>query len=114
MLDIIHHTSQQLQEMLPCRTAEKKPPHEVFAATIDCLQIGKTLLRNLEAVEANIRRSNTPEVRRIKIVNLGLVEVSKEGHSLAHGIWNCVRVAVHLKLRKCSKNRTWKKIWNAV
>ena len=92
--------------MLPCRTAEKKPLHEVSAAAIDYLKMGKVLLRNPVAVEVKIRRPSTPEVRRIKIVNLGLVEASKEGRNLAYGIWNCVRAATHLKLRRCSKNRT--------
>ena len=75
--------------MLPRKMAKKKPSHEVSMAPIDCLQVGSTLPRNPEAVEINISRTNTPEVHRIKIINLGLVKAGEESRSLAHRIWNC-------------------------
>ena len=109
VLNIIHHTSQQLKKMLPRRTAEKKPLYEVSVATINCLQMGNALLENSEAMEINIRRPNTPKVRKIKIVNLKLVKAGEENRSFACGIENCSRAAPYLKLRGCnhtSKNRT--------
>ena len=106
VLNVIHHTPQQLQEMLSHGTAKKKSSHEVPTAPIDYLQVRSTLPRNSKAMEVNIRRSSTLEVRRIKIVNLELVKASKEGFSLAHGVWNCGRTATHLKLRRGSKNQT--------
>ena len=95
--------------MLPRRTAEKKPLREVSVDAIDCLQMGKALLGNLKAMKINIRRPSTPEVRRIKIVDLRLVKAGEESRSLTRGIGNCNRVAAYLRLKGCnhtSKNRT--------
>ena len=108
VLNIVHHTSHQLQEMLPHRMAEKKPSHEVSTAAIDCLQMGKALIGNPEAMEINIRRPSTPEVYRIKIVDLRLVKASEESRNLACGIGNCSRAAAYLKLRRCNHtNKNW-------
>ena len=95
--------------MLPRKTAEKKPLHEVSADAIDCLQMGKALLGNPNATEINIRRPSTPEVRRIKIVDLRLVKAGEESRSLTREIGNYNRVAAYLKLKGCnhtSKNQT--------
>ncbi|KAM3714043.1 hypothetical protein ACJW31_01G301700 [Castanea mollissima] len=101
--------------MLSRRTAKKKPPHEVSTAPIECLQMGSAFPRNPEAMKINIRRPSTPEVCRIKIVDLRLVKAGEESCSLARGIGNCSRAATYLKLKGCShtsKNRTCKETWN--
>ena len=82
MLNVVHNTSQQLEEVFPHKTTKKKSLHEIFAATIDCLQTGDKLLKFLEAMEINIRRPSTPEVRRVKVIGLGLVEMDEEDSSL--------------------------------
>ena len=71
--------------MLPYRTAKKESQHEVPTTPIDYLQMGSTLPRNLEAEEVNIRKPSTSEVRKIKNIDLGLVKMSEEDRSLAHG-----------------------------
>ena len=59
MLDVIHHTLEQLEEILPRRSTKEKPLHEVPMAAIDRLQVGDALFRNLEAMKIYIRSSNT-------------------------------------------------------
>ena len=99
MLNVIHHTSQQLEEVFPHKKTKKKSLHEISAATIDYLQTGDTLLKYLEAMEINIRRPSTPEVQRAKVIGLGLVETGEEGNSLTHRIRNGGKTATNLKLR---------------
>ena len=99
MLDVTHHTPQQLEEVLPYRTTKEEPLHEISTATIDCLKVGDALLRNPEAIKVNVRSSNTPEVRRVKVIGLGLVKSSKEGSSLTHRVRNGSRTTANLKPR---------------
>ena len=82
--------------MLPHRTAKKKPLHEVSMVVINCLQMGNAFPGNPEAVKINVRSPSTPEVHRIKIVNLGLGKSDKESNYLARRIGNCGRVAAYL------------------
>ena len=51
VLNVIHHTPQQLQKVLPGRTTEAESLHEVTTTTIDRLQMRSTILKNFEAVE---------------------------------------------------------------
>ena len=37
MLNVIHYTPQQLQEMLPGKTTEAESQHEVAPAIVNCL-----------------------------------------------------------------------------
>ena len=80
--------------------------HKVTTVTIDRLQMRSTILGNSEAMEVYIGRPRTPEVCRIKVINLKLIKTSKEGCSLTHRVWNCGKIAAHLKLRKGSREWT--------
>ena len=59
MLNIVHHTPQQLEEVLPRRSAKKEPLYKVSMAVIDRLQVGNTLPRNPEAMKSARPRSLT-------------------------------------------------------
>ena len=59
MLNIIHHTPQQLQKVLSGRTAKAESLHEVTMATVDRLQMRSTILGNFKAMEVYIGRLRT-------------------------------------------------------
>lgn len=110
MLKVIHHAPQQLEKMLPCRLAKKKPLHEVLAAAINCLKMWNALPRNLEAMTINVGSSSTPKVCRIKVVDLRLVKLSEESSRLSREVEDCGRIVAFLKSRgrsHISRNRTW-------
>ena len=106
MLNIIHHSPQQLQKLLFGRTAKAKSLHEVTTTIIDYLQMRSTILGNSEAMKVYIGRPRTPEVYRIEVINLRLIKMSKKGCGLTHRVWNCARTAAHLKLIRGSRERT--------
>ena len=111
MLNIIHHASQQLEEVLPCGSAKRKPLHEVPMAILYCLQTGNALLKDSKAMEINIRGPSTLEIHRIKVVVLRLVKLGEESSNLTHWIKNSGRAAANLKLRKwrhLNKSWTWR------
>ena len=85
--------------------AKAKSLYEVTAATIDRLQMRSTILGNSEIMEIYIRRPRTSKVCRIKVINLRLIKMSKEGRDLTYSVRNCGRIAAHLKLRR--DNREW-------
>jgi len=66
-----------------------------------------TILGNSKAMKVYIRRPRTPEVCRIKVINLRLIKTSKEGCGLTHRVQNCGRTAAHLKLRRSSGKWTY-------
>ena len=92
ILNVIHHTPLQLEEVLPYRTIKKESLHDIFVATVDRLQMGDTLLRYLEAMKIDIRRPGIPKVRGVK------VKTGEEGSGLACRIGNIDRTATNLKL----------------
>ena len=98
ILNVIHHTPLQLEEVLPYRTIKKESLHDIFVATVDRLQTGDTLLRYLEAMKIDIRRPGIPKVRGVKVISLGLVKTGEEGSGLACRIGNINRTATNLKL----------------
>ena len=106
VLDVVHHTPQQLQNVPPSRTAQAESLHEVTMATIDHLQMRSIILRNFEAIKVNIGRPRTPEIHRIVVINLRLIKMSKEGCGLTHRVWNCGKTTAHLKLKRGSENWT--------
>ena len=83
--------------MLSGKTAKVESLHEVTTATIDRLQMRSTILGNFEAMELYIGRPRTPEVCRIRVINLRLIKTSKNGGDLIHRVRNCGRTAAHLK-----------------
>ena len=99
MLNVVHHTFQQLEEVLHCRIAKGESLHEVLTAAVDSLQAYNALLRYPKTREVNIRRSSTLEVCCIKVIGLGLLKMDKEGIDLTHRIGNGGRTAINLKLR---------------
>ena len=103
MLNIIHHTPQQFQEMFLSKTAKAEFLHEVIAATIDRPQMRSIILGNSEAMEVYIGSPRTPEVYRIKVINLRLIKTSKEGCGLTHRVRNYGKTTAHLKLRRGSE-----------
>ena len=60
MFNIIHHTSQHLQEMLSGRTTKAKSLHKVTTVTVDRHQIRSTIIGNSKAMEVYIGRPRTP------------------------------------------------------
>ena len=106
MLDVVYHTPKQLQKVLPSGTAKTESLHEVTTAAIDYLQVKSTILKNFEAMEVNIGRPKTPEVRGIEVIDLRLIKMSKEGCGLTYKVWNCSKITAHLKLRRGCENRT--------
>ena len=86
MLDIIHHTLQQLQKVLSSKTAKAESLHKVTTTTLDRHQMGNTIFGNSEAMEIYIGRSKTPKVCKIKVINLRLIKTSKEGCGLTHRV----------------------------
>ena len=86
VLDVVHHTPQQLQKVLSNRAAKTESLHEVTTAAIDYLQVRSTILKNSKAMEVNIGRPRTPEVRRIEVINLMLIKTSKEGCGLTYRV----------------------------
>ena len=80
--------------------AKAESLHKVTTATVDCHQMGSTILRNSEAMGVYIGRPRTPEVYKIKVINLRLIKTSKEGYGLTHRVRNCGRIAAHLKSRR--------------
>ena len=64
------------------------------------------ILGNLKAMEVHIGRARNPEVCRIEVVNLGLIEMREEGYDLTHRVRNHGRTAAHLELRKDSRQLT--------
>ena len=65
MLNIVQHTLQQIEEVLLRGSAKRKPLHEIPTASVYCLQTGNTFLKDLEAIEINIKGPNTLEIRKI-------------------------------------------------
>jgi len=51
MLNVVHHTPQQLEEVFLCRTTKEEALHEVSATTIGCLQMGDTLFKYPEVMK---------------------------------------------------------------
>ena len=76
---------------------EKESLHEIFTATIDCLQVGDTLLKYPEAMKINIRRLSTPEVQWVEVVGLSLVKAGEESNSVTHNVKNGGRTTTNLK-----------------
>ena len=87
--------------------AKAESLHEVTAAPIDRLQMRSTILGNFEAMELYIGRPRTPEVGKIKVINLRLIKTSKNGGDLIHRVRNCGRTVAHLKLRRGSGRWTY-------
>jgi len=81
--------------------------HEVTTATIDRHQMRGTILGISEAMEVYVGRPRTPEVCRIKVINLRLVKTSEKGYDLTHRVRNCGRTAAYLKLRRGSGKWTY-------
>ena len=48
--------------------------------------MGNALFKDSEAMEINIRRPNTLEIHRIKVIGLRLVKLDEESNSLTHKI----------------------------
>ena len=86
MLHVVHHTPQQLKEVLPRKMTKGKSLHEISTVAVDCLQTCDALLRYTKAMEINIRRSNTPKVCWVKIIGLSLLKTVEEGSGLSHRI----------------------------
>ena len=107
VLNVIHHTPQQLQKVLSGRTTEAESLHKVTMAIVDRHQMRSTILKNFEAVEVYIGRPRTPKFCRIKVINLRLIKKSKEGCGLTHRVRNCGRTVAHLKLRRGSGRWTY-------
>ena len=107
MLNVVHLTPQHLQEVLSVRTAKVESLHKVTMATVDYHQMGSTILGNSEAMEVYIGRPKTPEVCRIKVINLRLIKTSKEGCDFTHRVRNCGKIVAHLKSRRGSGKWTY-------
>ena len=80
--------------------------HEVTTVTVECLQMRSTILKNSKVMKVYIGRPRTPEVYRIKVINLRLIKMSKKDCGLTHKVQNYGRTAAHLKLRMASKEWT--------
>ena len=106
VLDVVHHTPQQLQKVLSNRAAKTESLHEVTTAAVNCLQVRNTIPRNSKVMKVDIGRPRTLEVRDIEVINLRLIKTSKKGCGLTHRVWNCGRTTAHLKLRRGSENWT--------
>lgn len=108
MFNVIHHTHQQLEEVLSCRTTKGKSLHEIPTVAVNCLQTSNALLRYSKAIEVNIRRSSTLKVGRVKIIGLGLFKTGNAGNSLTHMIGNGGKTATNLNQRGQSHlGRRW-------
>ena len=57
-------------------------------------------------MEVHIEKARNPEVCRIEVVNLGLIEMREEGYGLTHRVRNHGRITAHLELRRDSRQRT--------
>ena len=66
-----------------------------------------TILENFKAIKVYIGRPRTLEVYRIKVINLRLIKMSKEGCDLTHRVQNYGKTAAHLKLRRGSRKWTY-------
>ena len=86
MLNVIHHTPQQLQKVLSGKMAKVESLHKVTTAAVDRLQMRSIITGNSEAMEVYIGRPRTLEVCRIKVINLRLIKMSKKGCSLTHRV----------------------------
>ena len=64
-LNVVHHTPQQLKEVLPRGLTKKKSLHKIPTTVINSLQVGNG---NPETMKVNIRNSSTPKVHRIKVI----------------------------------------------
>ena len=94
--------------MLPHGSTKEKPLHEIPMVVEDYLQVGDALPKNLKTMEVNIRSSSALEVRRIKIVGLGLVKSDEEGSSLTCRVRSGGRTTTNLKPRGRSHlSRSW-------
>jgi len=80
--------------------------HKVTTATVDHHQMRSTILENPKTMEVYVGRLRTLEICRIKVINLKLIKVCKEGYNLTHRIWNYGRTIANLKLRRDSRERT--------
>ena len=106
MLDVIHDAPQHPQEVLSGRTTKAESLHKVTTAVIDHRQVRNTILSDSEAMEIYKKRSRTPELCRVKVINLGLVKTGKKCCSFTHKI-RSGRIAAHLKLRRNSREWTY-------
>ena len=86
MLNVVHYALQQLQKVLPSRTAKAESLHEVTTTTIDHLQKSSTILKNSEAMEINIGKPRNLEICKIEVINLRLIKTSEEGYDLTHRV----------------------------
>ena len=86
MLNVVHYALQQLQKVLPSRTAKAESLHEVTTTTIDHLQMSSTILKNSEAMEINIGKPRNLEICKIEVINLRLIKTSEEGYDLTHRV----------------------------
>ena len=57
-------------------------------------------------MEVYIGKLRTLEIYMIEVINLRLIKACKEGRGLTHRIWNCGKIATHLKLKRDSRKRT--------
>ena len=106
VLDVIQHTSQHPQEMLPRRTTKVKLPHKIAMTTVEHHQVRGTVLRDSKAIKVHIGRTGSPEIYRTKVINFRLVKTDKERCSI---IWDGGRTTTRLKLRRNSRKRTYNK-----
>ena len=106
VLDVIQHTSQHPQEMLPRRTTKAELPHKIAMMTVEHHQVRGTVLRDLKAIKVHIGRIGSPEICQTKVINFWLVKTDKERCSI---IWDGGRTTTRLKLRSNSRKRTYNK-----
>ena len=106
VLDVIQHTSQHLQEMLPRRTTKAELPHKIAMTTVEHHQVRGTILRDSKAIKVHIGRTRSPEICRAKVINFQLVKTDKERCSI---IRDGGRTTTRLKLRRDSRKRTYNK-----
>ena len=107
MLNVVQHTSQHLQEMLPSKTAKTEFLHKIAMAAVDHHQVKNAILGNLEAIKIHVRRTRRPKICQAKVVNLHPVKAGKEGCSIIRASDG---TTTHLKLRRGSRKWTYIKI----
>ena len=106
VLDVIQHTSQHPQEMLPRRTTKVELPHKIAMTTVEHHQVRGTVLRDSKAIKVHIGRTGSPEICQTKVINFRLVKTDKERCSI---IRDGGRTTTCLKLRRDSRKRTYNK-----
>ena len=106
VLDVIQHTSQHLQEMLPRRMTKAELSHKIAMTTVEHHQVRGTVLRDSKAIKVHIGRTESPEMCRAKVINFQLVKTDKERCSI---IRDGGRTTTCLKLRRDSRKQTYNK-----